>query len=141
MKKIAVVTWSGRIHTWESSIKRIHPAFTDTLRARCKNSTHYNITNFRWIKSNLVNQCLQNARENSETDLFTHVLLTIMVRGKIFKLHKTNINQSIVIINNPDLQNRRKQVIGKSILKSPMLSLAYRGTISSAKVTIKWTNK
>ena len=107
------------------------------LRDRCKNNTHYNITNFSWIKSSLVNQCLQDAREDSEIDMFTHVLLTIMVRGKIFKLHKTNINQSIGVINYLDLQNRRKQVIDKSILKSPTLSLAYRGTISSAKVTIR----
>jgi hypothetical protein len=59
-----------------------------------------------------------------------------LIRGKIFKLLKTNINQWIGLTTNPDLQNRSQQVIGKSILESSTFSLAYRGTISSAKVTI-----
>ena len=33
----------------------------------------FNITNINWIKSSLVNQCLQEPREHLETDLCTHL--------------------------------------------------------------------
>lgn len=96
----------------------------------------FNITNFNWIKFSIVNQFLQEPREHLDTDLCTHGSWTIMVKGKFSKQHKKIINQFIGVTTNRDFQNRSKKVIGKSILKSSMFSLASRSTISYAKVTI-----